>query len=467
MDFFDLRTAYLFMGLHYFTMPAMVWLALRHSRSPSVNAWCTGGVLFGLGLMLLSRRSEWPDWVTYELANVLATLGQLACVQALRLQLGRPLRQSQVLTLLASFFVLYELVRWADPSGKLAYLVGLGFMTAYFGWLGLLAWRLGRQKSLGSAYWLCAICMSMVLLATAHWLRVVFNLAPHGPLNPGTGSVNLLMMGNLVAMIGTISFMGFYVERAPPSEAQSGHKPVGTLPNAPLARQIAQLERERSMGMVTASVVHELSQPLTNIELIAEHAELDSQQRPEDSATVRAHLAQILLQSRHAAQVLQRVRHYIAPREARREPLELKSLNAQVLDLLADRLQSEGVALELDVCQDSVLVLGDETQLGLLLVNLYRHAIDASAGLSQRRIRVRIQTLGSRVQMQVENNGSGLSQQALEQAAQGRGLFGAQAADDLGVGLRMGSKIAAEHQGHLQLRTLAGGGLAELDLPRA
>ena len=32
MDFFDLKTAYVLMGLHYFTMPATVWLALRHKR---------------------------------------------------------------------------------------------------------------------------------------------------------------------------------------------------------------------------------------------------------------------------------------------------------------------------------------------------------------------------------------------------------------------------------------------------
>ena len=466
MDFFDLRTAYLIMGVHYFTMPTAIWLALRQKRSPAVSAWCSAGILFGLGLVLLSRRTHWPDWATYDLPNLVVCMGQLAGVQALRLELGRPLMRRTVLAMTVVFFLLYELSVMLDPTHKLQYLLSLSCLTVYFGWFGQLGWRLGHEQKLKSAYWLCGVCVPAVVLSATHALMVLHDLVPPGSLHTNAGTVGIALMGNMVAMVGSTCFLGMYLERAqraltPPCD------PTGpTRPDGQRACQIAQLERERSMGLVASSVVHELSQPLTSIALIAEHAELDGRQRPQDSAAVREHVAQILQQSKLAAQVLQRIRHYIAPRQVLQERLDLQTLNTQALNLLQDRLRREHVALEISGVTAPVHVLGDPSQLSLLLLSLYRHAIDASAGQLQRQVQVRIALRADRVHVDVQNNGRGLSPQALEDAAKGWSLFNPQSTDELGVGLRVGRKIAMEHQGHLRLSSLPGvGGLAQLDLP--
>ena len=468
MDFFDLRTAYLILGVHYFTMPAAVWLALRHKRTASVTAWCSGAVLFGTGLLLLSRRTHWPDWITYELANLVVCAGQLACVQALRLELGRALTRRAWLALVGAFLLAYVLGGLVDPSRKTQYLVSLACLCAYFLWFAWLSWRLGREQGLQSAYWLCAACLPVASVSAWHWLDVARNLVPHGPLQSSSGTVGIAILGNLAAMIGSTSFMGLHLERAQRRAQTSPPYTPPARPNAQLARQIAQLERERGMGMVARSVVHELSQPLTSLQLIAEHAELDAEQRPQDSDTLRTHIGQILLQARQTAQVLSRVRAFIAPQGVQRQRLDLSSLNTQVLDLLQDRLGGENITLDVALPTAPAWVMGHETQLGVLLVNLYRQAIEASANSTERRIVVSISTQDTRVQLRVHDSGPSLRPEALKLANQARGIFGPQAADIQGIGLLMGRKIAAEHQGQLRLsKDPAGGTVAELDLPRA
>ncbi len=68
MNIFDTRTAFLIAGLLYFLMPLVVWMALRTQKTTSIAQWCIGGELFGLGLLLISLRSQVPDWISYDLA---------------------------------------------------------------------------------------------------------------------------------------------------------------------------------------------------------------------------------------------------------------------------------------------------------------------------------------------------------------------------------------------------------------
>jgi len=475
VDFFDLKTAYVLMGVHYFTMPATVWLALRHKRSPSAGAWSSSGVLFGLGLLLMSRRTHWPDWITYDLANLAVCMGQLAGLQTLRLELGRPWARLTLLALLGCFALLYEFAVLADPTHKLQYLLSLAWLVLYFSCFAFFASRLGREQGLQSGYWLSGICLPVVMVAVKHWFDVLFNLAPHGSLHSNAGTVGIALMGNLVAMIGSTSFLDMHVERAQrqaqtsPSRQTPAPAPTSAKPNARLGRQIAQLERERGMGMVARSMAHELSQPLTSLQLIAEHAQLDAAQRPQDHDSLRTHIAQILLHARQTAQVLKRVRAFTAQPEVPHERLDVLALNTQVLALLQDRLRCDHIALDLHLPAGPVWVMGHETQLGVLLVNLYRQAIEACTQSSaQRRIVVDMATAHARVQLKIHHSGPSLSPEALKLANQTHGIFSPQAMEGQAIGLLMSRKIAAEHQGHLTVcNAPAGGTVTELDLPQA
>lgn len=469
MDFFDLRTAYLIMGVLYVAMPAAIWLALRDNRTPAVHAWCLGGLLFALGLVLVSQRAQWPGWATFELANVLVNLGQVARVQALRWELKRPLRTPVLLGLPAAFLLAYEWGQQAASSHMATYLISMGSLGLYFAWIASLSLRIAREQQLHSPYWTCAVYVPLSLMALLNCARVALGLSDVGPLQSNWGTVSMTLLGNLTAVIGNTSFLGMYVERGKQRELATAREQARAAENAHLGQQIAQLERVRSMGMVSTYVVHELSQPLTSIQLIAEHAQIDGQQRPHDGAALRTHIEHILQQSRHAAQVLQRVRHFIAPGEAQHQLLTLQQIHAQVLGLLGNWLRKERVVVTITAAPSPARVMGDEVQLAQVLVNLYRNAINATAGLAERRIHVEIGLTAERAWLRVHDNGPGPSAQALLHTEQGQSFFGQPSGNHrLGVGWLICRKIAAQHQGHVRLRRHpAGGAVAELDLPRA
>ena len=221
-------------------------------------------------------------------------------------------------------------------------------------------------------------------------------------------------------------------------------------------------------GALASSLAHQLSQPLTSLQLIAEHAELDAEKRPHDHATLRSHIAQILLQSRQTAQVLKRVRAFSAQPELPWERVDVLTLNTEVLDLLQDRLCCENVVLDMHAPAGPLWVMAHRTPLCVLLLNLYRQAIEASAQSAQRRIVLGVTIKGGRVHLRIHGSGPGLSPEALTLVNQARGIFGPQGVDGQAIGLLMSRKIATEHQGQLTLsNSPAGGTVAELDLPQA
>ncbi len=465
MDFFDLRTAYLIMGVLYFAMPLAVWLALWENRTRAVTEWCVGGALFGLGLLLLSQRHQLPNWLTYEAAVLCMNLGHLARVTALRHELQRPLGRTATLLLPAIFLLFYEIGRWGDPQGSLPYMVSLASLVVYFFWIALLALQLARQDRLYSAYWLGFIYLPLGLLVLIHLIRVALGVAEPGPMHNGWGAIAMALMGNITAVIGNTSFLGVYVERANRRQLEMAAEQARSAESARLGQQIAQLDRVRGMGMITASVVHELSQPLASIQLLSEHAEMEGAARPGDTPALLSHIGKILDQSRHASGILHRVRHYIATRETQHAPVSLQDVNGKVMDLLRDWLRMESVSVQVSAPASPVLVRGDDVQLAQILVNLYRNSIQASAGQTQRRIVVRIGQRQQHAFIAVEDNGPGFSAQALEQGQTAKGFFSTKS-DGLGVGLMISRQIAQQHQGQLTLDNRPeGGAVVELELP--
>lgn len=462
MDFFDLRTAYLVTGMLYFIMPVAVWLALKENRTGAVDAWCAGGALFGLGLLLLSLRNHLPNWITYEVAGLLMNMGHLARVTALRSELKRPFGRITRVLLLCAFMLLYELGRTFDPQGPSIYMVSLAALVIYFSWIATLAHQLARRDKLQSASWLGFTYIPLALLALLNLLRVGTGIAELGPMLFDWGTIAMVLAGSITAVIGNTCFMGIYVERATQRQLAMAAEQARTAENARLARQIAHLDRMRGMSMVTASAVHELSQPLTTIQLIAEHAQLEGKLRPDNTAAILNHVVNILRQSRHAGDVLQRIRNFINTKETSHAPVSLQAVNEQVMALLEEWLRSEGVIVELSAPDAPVMVMGDSVQLAQILVNLYRNAIEATAGQVHRRIQVHIQEKDQRARIQVSDNGPGFSTEALPQDKD----FFSTKSDGLGVGLLISRQIAKQHQGQLNIRNeTSGGAVVELDLP--
>ena len=81
--FFHPSTAFYIAGLLFLLMPLTVWVALKGVRSPTVQMWCSGSVIFGISMLMIGLRPWLPEWAGYTLANLAATTGMVLFVQVL------------------------------------------------------------------------------------------------------------------------------------------------------------------------------------------------------------------------------------------------------------------------------------------------------------------------------------------------------------------------------------------------
>lgn len=461
MNIFDARTAFLITGLLYFLMPLVVWLALREQKNSSVNLWCAGGELFGLGLLLISLRGHIPDWVSYDVASLCMHLGNVQRIQSLRKQLGNPMPMRTFIALVLAFWLGYEAGRLLAPQGPYHFVWSSLTVAFQSLWIHQLARRIARNERIESAKWLGNAYLPLAIFLVLRAIQVTTGAAVPGLLVDEYVPLTIALLGIFSAVLGNTSFLGVFVERVSRLQVQQARDRARHQESARLGRQIIQLDRQRAMGQISMSLAHELSQPLTNITLIAESASLDA---PADThPVVSKYIADILRNTHNAIEIMSRIRGFIKARDVQFQRTSLQDVCANVSSLMGDWLRGEHIHLQIHAPDAPLTVQGDPVQLAQILVNLVRNAGQATAGQSSRNVTITLTQQAALCSVQVQDNGPGFSAQALQNNAT---AFYTTKDDGLGVGLSISRQIAEQHEGHLTLGNAPeGGAVVTLTLP--
>lgn len=455
MNIFDTRTAFLIAGLLYFLMPLVVWMALRTQKTTSIAQWCIGGELFGLGLLLISLRSQVPDWISYDLAALCMHVGNVTRIQAMQNELGKPMSRPVFAGVASIFWLGYETGRMIEPYGSYHFVWSLLAIAFQSLWIAHLSRQLAAKESIDSARWLSLAYLPMAVILCVRVLQVVSGSASHGPLIDEYTNMGMALLGIVAAVVGNTSFLGIYAERASRQQIQKAKEDARREETARLGRQIAHLDRQRGLGLIAQSLAHELSQPLTNINIIAERAELKAiHEKGPDSPFVQ-YAADILRNTQVAVDIMNRIRGYIKAKDIEFQPVSLQQVCTNVTHLMNDWLRSEQIGLEIQITEQDLWVQGDPVQLSQILFNLLRNAGQACSHRPQPRITLRLYTEGDHAMVQVQDNGSGFSPQALLNDTK---QFVSTKIDGLGVGLSISSHIAELHHGSLSLNNAPEGG---------
>jgi len=455
MNIFDTRTAFLIAGLLYFLMPLVVWMALRTQKTTSIAQWCIGGELFGLGLLLISLRSQVPDWVSYDIAAFCMHLGNVTRIQAMQNELGKPMSRPVFAVVVSIFWLGYETGRMIEPYGPYHFVWSLLAIAFQSLWIAHLSRQLAARESIDSARWLSLAYLPMAVILCVRVLQVVSGSASHGPLIDGYTSMGMALLGIVAAVMGNTSFLGIYAERASRQQIQKAKEDARREETARLGRQIAHLDRQRGLGLIAQSLAHELSQQLANINIIAERAELKAiQAKGLDNAWAQC-AADILRNTQVAVDIMNRIRGYIKAKDIEFQPVNLQQVCTNVTHLMNDWLRSEQIGLEIQMPEQDLSVQGDPVQLSQILFNLLRNAGQACSHRPQPRITLRLYTEGDHAMVQVQDNGTGFNPQALLNDTK---QLVSTKIDGLGVGLSISSHIAELHHGSLSLNNAHEGG---------
>jgi signal transduction histidine kinase len=223
-------------------------------------------------------------------------------------------------------------------------------------------------------------------------------------------------------------------------------------------QQIAHLQRLAAMGELAAAIAHELSQPLAAVIINAEAAQrlLDSPTSP--LAEFREIISDVGADGRFASEVVSRIRDFTIKREVRLQPLDLNSVIATTLHIVAGDGQRRGVQVRRELAHGLPMVFGDRTQLQQVLINLAINGMDAMANTprSTRCLTVRTRLgAGDQVEVAVMDCGGGIAPDHLPRLFQ---AFFTTKEDGMGLGLSLAQSIVESHRGRIWAENNSSGG---------
>jgi signal transduction histidine kinase len=226
--------------------------------------------------------------------------------------------------------------------------------------------------------------------------------------------------------------------------------------------QLARMDRMASMGQLSASLAHELNQPLGAVRNYAEGAERLLGVMPPPLDKLRLALTSIRHDSQRAADIIARVRAMFGGRERPNTRLDIGQLAEQTLRMVGAEAARRGVALHAELPTRPVDVEGDDVQLQQVIVNLLLNALDA-VPVHEARVHMAVMSEGGQVRLAVSDNGPGI---AADQRARVFEPFFTTKADGMGMGLALARTIVESHGGEIALADADGGGTRiEVRLP--
>ena len=213
--------------------------------------------------------------------------------------------------------------------------------------------------------------------------------------------------------------------------------------------ELAHITRVTSLGVLTASIAHEINQPLAGI---VTNANTCLRMLAADSPNfegARETAKRIIRDVNRASELIARLRALFSRKSVTTEPVDLTEATREVLALLLNELQRNRVVVRADFADDPPLVSGDRIQLQQVIANLLRNASEAMNTVDDRPrllcIAIRPHP-GDQVCLSVADAGVGLDSEGMDRLFQ---PFYTTKTEGMGIGLSVSRSIIESHQGRL------------------
>jgi signal transduction histidine kinase len=230
--------------------------------------------------------------------------------------------------------------------------------------------------------------------------------------------------------------------------------------------ELAHVNRVATMGQLTASIAHEVSQPIAGIAACGHAALLRLSNETPDLEGARRSIERVIKDADRAAKVVGRIRDLIKKAPPRKERFDMDHAIREVIALTRSEAAKNGVAFQTQLAAGLPLIEGDRVQLQQVVLNLIVNAIEAMSGVGERSRELLIGTrkdASSGVVVTVQDSGPGLNPESVDRLFD---AFYTTKPGGMGMGLSICRSIIEAHGGQIWAsRTSGPGATIQFALP--
>ncbi|HEX8449991.1 MAG TPA: PAS domain-containing protein, partial [Allosphingosinicella sp.] len=221
--------------------------------------------------------------------------------------------------------------------------------------------------------------------------------------------------------------------------------------------ELAHVARATALSALTASIAHEVNQPLAGIVTNASTCLRMLASDPPNLDGARATAQRTIRDGHRASEIIQRLRGLFARRDPRTEALDLSATVREVLALCQTELKQSEIAVRANLAEGLPPVAADRVQLQQVILNLVLNAADAMAGIHGRARTLSVITarLGDDVVFEARDCGCGIDPAQLPRLFD---PFYTTKPQGMGIGLSVSRSIIEGHSGRLWARNNDGAG---------
>jgi two-component system C4-dicarboxylate transport sensor histidine kinase DctB len=349
-----------------------------------------------------------------------------------------PMDYSVRSAVLASAYSLWQLKIDNKTSSFLAYQRPL----PEFGWtLTVLASPAPHQSSLWWAFLLISLFYSSALLAL--WVRRE-RQKRHLQLVQHNQQLEQRVIARTKDLAETNRQLIRQIERREQTETEL----------AQTEQQLVQTAKLATIGALSASLNHELNQPLTALQSYAQTTEklIDKGYLVDAKTNIQA-MRQLM---QRLSVIVAQFKDFSRKSSGKNQLVQVNKLILDALGIVKHQCQQQGVKIRLQLPDNSPMVLADPIQLEQVLVNILTNGVQAMKAVADASFHIAVKTQQQQVSIHIRDQGPGIEPHHLERIFEA--FFTTKQRDGLGLGLSISQRIVQSFGGQLEVRNAPASG---------
>jgi C4-dicarboxylate-specific signal transduction histidine kinase len=222
----------------------------------------------------------------------------------------------------------------------------------------------------------------------------------------------------------------------------------------------ARIGRLTLMGELTASIAHEIAQPLAAIVTNGNYCLRQLGSATPNIEEVRQAIQDVVEDGNRACSIISRIRTLLMKGRPEKVELQLNGIIREVVEFVRGDLNQNKIALRLELAADLPPVLGDRVQLQQAFMNVVINSIEALRSMPEdrREVVIKAQKVSEGLQVVFTDSGPGLDAETAERLFE---PFFTSKPDGMGLGLSISRSIVQSHGGRLSNTPASSGAVFE------